>query len=267
MKRARLMVVLVAILAAAAAGFMAWGMMRPAPQVKQVVKKEMETVKVLVAKGPIGFGDAVRSSDFTWQAWPKDAPLDGYITQLSRPNAANEFAGAIARTSFLAGEPVKPAKLAKPGEGGIMAAILPAGYRAVATKIAEETAAGNFILPGDSVDVIVTRKQRSANGRGDSQVSETLFRNIRVLAIGQELDQKDGKKALAGKTATLQLTSGQAETLALNNSIGEISLSLRSLEDSSKSKGATPDEDAPKKESSGIKVLRYGSWSRTFGLQ
>lgn len=266
MKRARLMVMLVAVLAAAVAGYLAWGMMRPAPEIKQVVKKEVETIKVLVAKGPIGFGDAVRSSDFTWQAWPKDAPLDGYITEQSKPNAANEFAGSIARTSFLAGEPVKAGKLAKAGEGGIMAAILPAGYRAVATKIAEETAAGNFILPGDNVDVIVTRKQRSANGRGDQQVSETLFRNVRVLAIGQELDQKDGKKALSGKTATLQLTSGQAETLALNNSVGEISLSLRSLEDSNKSKSAAP-EEAPKKEASGIKVLRYGAWSRTFGLQ
>ena len=193
--------------------------------------------------------------------------MEGYITEGSRPNAPNELAGSIARTSFLPSEPIKLAKLAKPGEGGIMAAILPAGMRAVATKIAEETAAGNFILPGDRVDVLVTRKQRSANGRGDQQVSDTLFRNIRVLAIGQELDQKDGKKALSGKTATLELTGSQAENLALNNAVGEISLSLRSLEDASKAKDSSGEDDAPKKNSSGIKVLRYGSWSRTFGLQ
>ena len=116
---------------------------------------------------------------------------------------------------------------------------------------------------------MVTRKQRGANGRGEQQVSETLFRNIRVLAIGQELDQKDGKKALAGKTATLELTSAQSETLALNNTVGEVSLSLRSLEDAAKAKGAKPeDDDTPKKTAaSGVKVLRYGTWSRTFGLQ
>ena len=261
------MVVLIAVLAAVAAGWMALGMMRPAP-VKVVVKKEVDTTKVLVTKTAIGFGDAVRASDFTWQPWPKDAPLDGYITEASKPNAASEYAGSIARTSFLPGEPVKPAKLAKPGQGGVMAAILPAGKRAVSTKISEETAAGNFILPGDFVDVLVTRKQRSSNGRGETQVSDTLFRNIRVLAIGQELDQKDGKKAISGKTATLELNANQAEQLALNNTVGEVSLSLRSLEDSSKAKNENPaDDDAKKKPSAGIKVLRYGNWSRSFGLQ
>ena len=268
MKRARLMVMVIALFAAAAAGWLAWGMMRPAP--KQVVKKDVDTVKVLVAKGAIGFGDTFRASDFSWQVWPKDAAKEGYITDTSKPNAATEYTGAIARSSFLAGEPIKPNKIAKPGEGGVMAAILPAGMRAVATKITEETAAGNFILPGDRVDVMVTRKQRGANGRGEEQVSETLFRNIRVLAIGQELDQKDGgKKSLSGKTATLELTSTQAETLALNNSVGEVSLSLRSLEDAMKAKGANvAEDDTPKKDrSSGIKVLRYGTWSRTYGLQ
>ena len=149
MKRARTMVMAIALFAALAAGWLAWGMMRPAP--KQIVKKEADTVKVLVARQAVGFGDAVRASDFIWQPWPKDAPLDGYITETNKPNAAQEFAGSIARTSFLPGEPVKPGKLAKPGDGGVMAAILPAGMRAVATKISEETAAGNFILPGDRV--------------------------------------------------------------------------------------------------------------------
>ena len=267
MKRARFMVLAIAIIAAALAAYLAMGMMRPAP--KQVVKKEIDTVKVLVAKAAIGFGDAFRASDFSWQTWPKEAAAAGYITDSSKPNAVQEYTGAIARASFLAGEPIKPAKIAKPGDGGVMAAILPAGMRAVATKISEESAAGNFILPGDRVDVMVTRKQRSTNGRGDEQVSETLFRNIRVLAIGQELDQKDGgKKSITGKTATLELTSTQAETLALNNSVGEVSLSLRSLEDAAKAKDGPGDEDTPKKErTSGIKVLRYGSWSRTYGLQ
>jgi len=267
MKRARLTVLAIAILAAMAAAWMAMGVMtRPAP--KQVVKKDIDTVKVLVAKNAVSFGDAFRSSDFNWQAWPKEAAATGYITDSSNPNAIAQYTGAVARASFLAGEPIKPAKIAKPGDGGVMAAILPAGMRAVATKIAEETAAGNFILPGDRVDVLVTRKQRSSNGRGDEQVSETIFRNIRVLAIGQELDQKDtAKKSITGKTATLELNSSQAETLALDNAQGEITLSLRSLEDASKAKDVAEDE-APKKErSSGIKVLRYGSWSRTYGLQ
>ena len=267
MRRARLLVMAIAIVAAGAAAWLAWGMMGRAP--KQVVKNNVDTVEVLVAKSAIQLGDSVKASDFNWQVWPKDAAKEGYITKTAKPNATADMAGSIARAAFLPGEPIKQTKLIKANEGGVMAAILPAGMRAVATKISEESAAGNFVMPNDHVDVLVTHKQRSNNGRGDQQTSETLFRNIRVLAIGQELDQKDGKKVTAGKTATLELTARQAEVLALNNSIGEVSLSLRSLADTLKAKNSAPTEDdVPKPDkTAGIKVLRYGTWSRSYGLQ
>ena len=268
MKRARMMVMAIAVVAALAAAWLAWGMMKPQP--KQVAKSNVDTVEVLVAKTNLALGDQVKTKDFNWQVWPTAAAADkGYITKSAKPNAMSELDGAIARSAFLAGEPVKANKLIKANEGGVMAAILPAGMRAVATKITEETAAGNFILPNDRVDVLVTRKQRSSGGRGESQTSDTIFRNIRVLAIGQELDQKDGKKVSLGKTATLELTARQAEVLALNNAVGEVSLALRSLEDLLKSKAnkASDDDEIKPERVNGIKVLRYGTWSRTYGLQ
>ena len=269
MKRARMMVMVIAMVAAIGAAWLAWGMMKAPP--KQVAKSNVDTVEVLVAKTNLALGDQVKTKDFNWQVWPTAAAADkGYITKSAKPNAMAELDGAIARSAFLAGEPVKSNKLIKANEGGVMAAILPAGMRAVATKITEETAAGNFILPNDRVDVLVTRKQRSSSGgRGESQTSDTIFRNIRVLAIGQELDQKDGKKVSLGKTATLELTARQAEVLALNNAVGEVSLSLRSLEDLLKSKAnkASDDEEIKPERVNGIKVLRYGTWSRTYGLQ
>jgi pilus assembly protein CpaB len=267
MRRARLIVMAIAIFAALAAGLLAYGMMgRPAQRQQAAVK--VDTVKVLVATKAIGFGDEVRASDFTWASWPKEMVAEGkYITDANNPDAIKQFTGSVAAAPFLPKEPIRENKLRKLGSGGVLAAILTSGMRAASTKITEETSAGSFILPNDRVDVIVTRKQRSANGRGDQQVSETLFRNIRVLAIGQDLDQKDGKKVAAGKTATLELTPSQSETLALNNSIGEVSLALRSLEDAIKSKNGMAEEDTPKKDRpTGIKVLRYGNWSRTYGL-
>ncbi len=267
MRRARVIVMAIAIFAALAAGLLAYGMMgRPAP--KQTIKANLDTVKVLVATKAIGFGDEVRASDLTWQSWPKEMVAEGnYITMDKKPDAQKEMAGSVAAAPFLPKEPIRENKLRKLGAGGVLAAILTTGMRAASTKITEETSAGSFILPNDRVDVIVTRKQRSSNGRGDQQVSETLFRNIRVLAIGQDLDQKDGKKVATGKTATLELTSSQSEALALNNSQGEISLALRSLEDAIKSKNGASEEDTPKKDRpTGIKVLRYGNWSRTYGL-
>ena len=133
---------------------------------------------------------------------------------------------------MLPGEPVTPAKLVKAGDGGVLAAILPAGMRAISTRIKEETGVGRLILPNDHVDVILTQRKRGRSG-GDDFVSDTLFRNVRVLAIGQLIEAKDGKKLAEGNTATLELTPRQTEHLALANSMGEISLALRSIADMS----------------------------------
>ena len=126
----------------------------------------------------------------------------------------------------------------KAGDGGVLAAILPAGMRAISTRIKEETAAGRLILPNDRVDVILTQRRRGRAGSEDS-VSDTLFRNIRVLAIGQLIEAKEGKKLAEGNTATLELTPAQAEELSAANAKGEISLSLRSIADMQKRDEAT----------------------------
>ena len=133
-------------------------------------------------------------------------------------------------------------KLVKAGEGGVLAAILPAGMRAISTRIKEETGVGRLILPNDRVDVILTRARGRAGG--DEFDSDTLFRNIRVLAIGQLIEAKDGKKLAEGNTATLELTPPQAQRLAAANSEGEISLSLRSIADMETKDGPTADQSA-----------------------
>ena len=112
----------------------------------------------------------------------------------------------------------------------MLAAILPSGMRAVSTRIKEETSAGRLILPNDHVDVILTRRLHAGSGGQEEYVSDTLFHNMRVLAIGQQIETKEnGKKAAEGaaNTATLELSPRQAEMLAQANSMGEISLSLR----------------------------------------
>ena len=149
----------------------------------------------------------------------------------------------------------------------MLAAILPAGMRAISTKIKEETAVGKMILPNDHVDVILSRRLRSKSG-GEDYISDTLFRNVRVLAIGQQIEAREGKKGAEGTTATLELTPRQAELLALANSMGEISLSLRSVADLIAG-GAGPAEamDLSKsRASNSVKVTRYGVRSRTYGV-
>jgi pilus assembly protein CpaB len=230
----------------------------------KVVREEVTTdvTQVLVAKNEIGLGQIVGPESFRWQDWPQKAVSPSYIQRSARPNAIKDVENSVARAPMLPGEPVTTMKLVKPGDGGVLAAILPAGMRAISTRIKEETGVGRLILPNDHVDVILTQRRRGRAG-GDEFVSDTLFRNVRVLAIGQLIEAKDGKKLAEGNTATLELTPRQSENLALANSMGEISLALRSIADidSKEQQAAGPD-----KRGNSIRVLRYGVKSRAYGV-
>jgi pilus assembly protein CpaB len=156
----------------------------------------------------------------------------------------------IARAPFVAGEPIREAKLVNAKGSGFMAAILPSGMRAVSTQISPENGAGGFILPNDRVDVIMTPRGNADKSSG----SETILRNIRVLAIDQNVEEKNGQKVLVGKTATLELLPSQAETLALSQQIGALSLALRSIADDG-SNDSTPDEADSRRS---INIVRFG---------
>ena len=131
--------------------------------------------------------------------------------------------------------------------------------RAASVRIKEETGAGKLILPNDHVDVIVTSRKRGRGG-GEEHVSETLFRNVRVLAIGQLIQAADGKKLAEGNTATLELTPRQTEEMAAADAKGEISLVLRSIADF---KGG---DEETQRDLNQIKILRYGAKSRVIGV-
>lgn len=268
MKRAQI----IGISIAGVAGVVAFMIMKgivSKPQVEKKVEVTVKSTEVLVARADIGLGQVANEGLFRWQTWPQEAITPGFITKAAGPNAMSQFSGAIARAPMMAGEPVTTNKLIKAGQGGVLAAILPQGMRAISTKIKEETAVGRLILPNDRVDVILIRRLRGRNG-GEEYVSDTLFRNVRVLAIGQQIESKEGKKAIDGaaNTATLELTPRQTELLALANSMGELSLSLRSIADlEADGKGPTAGEDLSKsKQGNAIQVLRYGVKSRAYGV-
>ncbi len=230
------------------------------------VEKQAHATEVLVARANIGLGQITTDSSFRWQAWPADAVPPGSV---SREHGAGgnirNYVGSIARSPILAGEPITKAKLVSAKDGGVLAAILPQGRRAVSVAIREEhLAAGKMILPNDRVDVILIRRQRSRGGQEEVS-SETIFRDVRVLAIGQRIEVKEGQKNADGNTATLELSAEEAEELVLSRAKGEITLALRSIADfNKKDEGKNLKKDA--KASSTVKVLRYGVKSRTYGV-
>lgn len=266
MKRAQLIGLSIALGAGGLAFFGMRGLLNK--PVQTIVREEKtETVEVLVAKADIGLGQIASESMFRWQEWPKGSLSPAFVTKAVKPNAMRDYAGAIARMSMSTGDTVTEAKLVRVGAGGYLAAILPQGMRAVSTRIKEETAAGKLILPNDRVDVLLTRRSRGKNGQ-DEASSETLFRNIRVLAIGQVIEAKEGKKTAEGATATLELTPPQAEELARANSGGEISLSLRSIADLKADLEPLP-VAVPKtieEPDNSVRVLRYGTKSRQYSV-
>lgn len=263
MNKSRVLVLGIAFVAAVGAALVAKNMVAPTKTKKVVQKEFMNTTHVLVAAKKIKLGDMVSSSHFKWQKWPKSALNSSLIDQGRHINAKADYDKAIARASYVKGEAINPRKFIKKGSGGVMAAILTGGMRAVSIKIKEETAAGGFIMPDDHVDVLLSRKLKR-QGRS-KYVTSTVLSKVRVLAIGQTIDPPKGKKTAKGRTATLELSPSQAETLTLANKMGDVSLVLRSL-----SQVGDGDEDQITnlhgEKRSSVRMIKFGQKSQAFGM-
>jgi pilus assembly protein CpaB len=254
MNTARIIVLSLALGAGGVAAYLARGTdSTPAP----APVAQLPTVEVLVAKSDIGLGQSVKPDDLQWQTWPAATASNHFIRRNDQAEAMKNVAGSIARAPFIAGEPIREAKLVKANGSGFMAAILPTGMRAVSTEISAETGAGGFILPNDRVDVILTKREKVADKSGTDVVnSEIILPNVRVLAIDQAPKEKDGQNAVVGKTVTLELKPEQAETLARARQGGTLSLALRSIADVNMVEN-TDDQPGSRKGAS-ISVVRYG---------
>lgn len=262
----------------------------PAPPVDTRPK-----TRVLVAAKNLEPGQRLTEADLTWKEWPIDelnptlisdgsnsnpsgaaqpSRPDGAITTVTR--AANDilntgvksdYIGAVVRETILAGEPILARKIVLAGDSGYLAAALEPGMRAMAIRVSVETAAGGFILPGDRVDVLLTREIPAATTTGPNGTttdsprarftSTTVMRNVKVLAIDQTTRAAEDAQAVVGATATLQLNATDAEALALAKSEGELSLVLRSYADTGGPSGRT--QPAARVSSSSVRVFRGGA--------
>jgi pilus assembly protein CpaB len=250
----------VAILARGMASSQARPSAAPAPPPRPVLQ-------VLVAKRDLAVGDRIDTPDVGWQSWPADATNPAYVTDGSAPaaapvassqnltGAATQIAtaatksmagdpsqgrmsgviGALVRTPILAGEPIMTSKLVHAGAAGVMAVTLDPGKRAMALPLTAESAVGGFILPGDHVDVVMSRPidgPPGAMGSSTKQVSATVvLNNVRVLAIDQNNAGPQKITAQVGATATVEVSPEQAEQLVVAKAVGQLTLVLRSYAD------------------------------------
>jgi len=261
MKIAQLAVLGVAVVAAGGAFVVASNLANKEPERIEVpvAGPKLELEEVLVASRNIKLGTNLKPDMVKWVSWPKEGLSEGFIIKKDAPKGLNmEEDPAIARSPFFIGEPIRESKLVRSGKG-YMSAILPSGQQAVATSISTTTSAGGFILPNDRVDVIMTRA--AGEGQGGGFITETILENVRVLAIDQTIQEKEGKAVVVGSTATLQLDPKQVKILTVAQQLADrLTLALRSLEDAGDQKTKGADYLLSGTKGSGrIRVIKYGN--------
>ncbi len=188
---------------------------------------------VLVAQTSLSAGQFVRPENLRWQAWPADGVSASYIVE--GQGRVEDFVGAVVRSAVAEGEPVTEARLVRPGDRGFMAAVLTPGYRAITVTVSVSSGLAGFVFPGDRVDLLLTMVVPDPDSKVQRHAAETLLTDLRVLAVDQRSDDQN-KDVVVEKTATLEVTPKQAETIAVATELGNLSLSLRSL-----AHGDTPD--------------------------
>jgi pilus assembly protein CpaB len=189
--------------------------------------------KVLVAQRALPVGTIITADAISFQQWPKQMVDNAYF--VDGETNMDKLVGTVVRYPIMAGEPVTKGALVSPGDRGFLAAALTPGMRAVTIPVSAKTGVAGFVFPGDRVDLVLTQAVTGEGGGGSPlRASETILGNIRVLATDQSTESKveDGKTVVSEfRTVTLEVTPKIAEKIAVSQTIGTISLSLRSLAD------------------------------------
>lgn len=220
---------IIAIGTALAARSMFAGASAPSAEAKV---QEPKGPKVLVSQRALPVGTIITADAVKFQQWPKDMVSNAYFVD----GEANieKLLGTVVRYPVTAGEPLTQGALVAPGDRGFLAAALGPGMRAVTIPTSANTGVAGFIFPGDRVDIVLTQTVKS-NGEGQAlKAAETILRNVRVLATDQstETETKDGKTLVKKfRNVTLEVTPKIAEKIAVSQTIGTLSLVLRSIAD------------------------------------
>lgn len=191
-------------------------------------KGELQTV--VVAAKEIKAGDSLIPDQVRSVMWPKSSVPAGASA------SPDKVVGRLVVRGIVPGEPVLEMKLApKDVTTGVMAFKIPDGKRALTVAVDQVSGVAGFILPDSRVDVIVTTTPPRSTKR-----SKTILQNMQVLAVGQILEQREGKPVTV-PTVTLAVTPQEAEKLALAATEGRLQFVLRKFgeQDEVRTRGTT----------------------------
>ncbi len=190
--------------------------------------------KVLVAKKALPVGTIIDADSFSFQPWPKELMQSAYYVDGSPESNPSQLMGTVVRYPITAGQPVTRGSLVGPQDRGFLAAALTAGMRAITVPVNISSGVAGFVFPGDHVDIVLTQQVQGGGDGPPLKAAETILRNVRVLATDQRITDKDADGKTQVKTfsnVTLEVTPRIAEKIAVAQSLGTLSLSLRSIAD------------------------------------
>jgi pilus assembly protein CpaB len=183
--------------------------------------KAVATRTVVVAKSPLRFGNALTAHALREIAWPNDAVPAGTFATIAELTKGEK---RVVLASIEANEPIIAGKITGPGQKATLSALIEDGMRAVTIRVNDVDGVAGFVLPGDRVDVLMTRNADSGG------TSDVVLQNIKVLGVDQLADERAEKPTVA-KAVTLEVDTVSAQKLALAGSAGNLSLVLRKAGD------------------------------------
>jgi pilus assembly protein CpaB len=224
-QRRSLIILGFAILLGLAAVFVANSYLSKAEQAQATPQGGM--AKVVVASMPLTFGAAITPEKIRVVDWPAASVPPGAFRDPMQLTSLGKQ--RVVLRQIEPGEPILTSKLSGEGGRATMSGVLRPEMRAVAVRVSDVAAAGGFVLPGDTVDVFVTRTAQDGAG-GSQQITDVLLQNTRVIAIDQNANDSSKDPAI-GKTATLEVNQVDAQKLVLGQQVGQLTLVLRNATD------------------------------------
>ena len=181
---------------------------------------DAQMVKVVAAAASLKFGDRLTKENLRLTDWPAGSVPEGTFLSI------DELLGPQPRVALQAIQPnelVLAAKVTGPGQRASLSAVITSGMRAMTIRVNDVLGVAGFVLPGDRVDVMLTREIVQ-----DQPITDVLLQNVRILGIDQRADQEDNKPDVV-KAITIEVTPEQAQKITLAGTIGTLSLALRDV--------------------------------------
>ena len=180
-------------------------------------KKPLTTRAIVVAAKPLRFGNELGAMSLREVPWPAEALPAGAFGKIAELTSARR----VVLTAIEANEPVLASKITGSGQRATLSAVLGDGMKAVTIRVNDVEGVAGFVLPGDRVDVVLTRQQDK-----NLAAADVVLQNVRVLAVDQIADERTEKPSIA-KAVTVEVEVMAAQKLALAATVGTLSLALR----------------------------------------